>query len=426
MPQSRLLDFVESPVNNAREAMGFLAFDVETPNHHNDMISQIGCAESRPTPTGPSTDYFAYLINPECGFDHFNIELTGITPADVRRQPIFPQLWESKLKSRFESNILVAHNARFDLEVLHKVMQHYGLEEPNDGFLFIDTLEVARACYPQLPNHKLDTVSTYLNVNLERHHDASYDAAACFGILSESMKRFGPAVVNPKRYRPSARNTRTDKRVVFADFQSLISEALNDGVVSVGEAFGILEWTHEHRSDLPPRVVETIETIVSSTVADGYIDAEENQDLIALLKPFVDVTAINERANRQTTEKITAKKAVTRKTIAEKAVAGKAVTGKVVGPFTQLNGRVEFKGRVFVLTGDFEHDDRAGVQSYLESLGGVVRSGVSRKIDYVVVGKHGSERYAFGSYGTKVEKALELRSQGHHIQVISEDSIYTD
>ena len=60
----------------------------------------------------------------------------------------------------------------------------------------------------------------------------------------------------------------------------------------------------------------------------------------------------------------------------------------------------------------------------LQSAGGCVKSGVSKKTDYVVVGKFGSSAWAFGSYGTKVEKALGLQLTGSSgVQIISEDAL---
>jgi NAD-dependent DNA ligase len=82
-------------------------------------------------------------------------------------------------------------------------------------------------------------------------------------------------------------------------------------------------------------------------------------------------------------------------------------------------------GRSFVLTGDFSIDGgKDTAREMLQSAGGCVKSGVSKKTDYVVVGKFGSSAWAFGSYGTKVEKALGLQLTGSSgVQIISEDAL---
>ena len=54
-----------------------VAFDVETPNSHNDRISSIGITVVE---NGIIADNLYYLVNPETYFDMFNVQLTGITP----------------------------------------------------------------------------------------------------------------------------------------------------------------------------------------------------------------------------------------------------------------------------------------------------------------------------------------------------------
>ena len=69
----------------------YVVFDVETPNHRNDRMSAIGVVLVE---HGEQTRHLYTLVNPECEFDAFNIQLTGITPRMVRSKPTFPVLWE--------------------------------------------------------------------------------------------------------------------------------------------------------------------------------------------------------------------------------------------------------------------------------------------------------------------------------------------
>ena len=59
------------------------------------------------------------------------------------------------------------------------------------AFAGADTLATSKAFEPYLPNHKLDTVSEALNINLWHHHNALSDSEACAGILIEENKRVG-------------------------------------------------------------------------------------------------------------------------------------------------------------------------------------------------------------------------------------------
>lgn len=155
----------------------YIAFDVETPNHSNDRMSAIGItvADSQ----GIAAEY-NFLVNPQVPFDPFNVALTGISPDLVRGQPTFAQLWPTLLPI-LDSGLLIAHNAPFDMAVLAKCLRHYGIGW-HSRVSYACTCQMGRRLLPQLPNHRLDTICTYLNIDLN-HHQAGSDSRACCEIL---------------------------------------------------------------------------------------------------------------------------------------------------------------------------------------------------------------------------------------------------
>ena len=68
-----------------------IAFDVETPNSHNDRICSIGLSL---IDDGIIVWSQNYMVNPECSFDNRNIQIHGIRPQDVEHAPTFPLIWE--------------------------------------------------------------------------------------------------------------------------------------------------------------------------------------------------------------------------------------------------------------------------------------------------------------------------------------------
>ena len=72
------------------------------------------------------------------------------------------------------------------------------------------------------------------------------------------------------------------------------------------------------------------------------------------------------------------------------------------------------------MTGDFAAAKRGEVISRIESLGGSVNNTVSRKIHFLLVGSLGSELWSSGNYGTKIERAIELRRAGTPIRIVAE------
>lgn len=168
----------------------YIAFDVETPNYANDRISAIGISVIE---GGRVTGDFYTLVNPEARFDPFNIRLTGITPKMVADKPAFPALWE-QIEPLFSSGVLIAHNAPFDMRVLAQCLSDYRIEwQPFPRYAC--TCAMGRSCYPNLRDHKLDTLCDYLRLDLD-HHNAGSDSRACAELLLDYM-RHG---LNPERF----------------------------------------------------------------------------------------------------------------------------------------------------------------------------------------------------------------------------------
>lgn len=160
----------------------FIVFDTETPNHLNNRMSAIGISVVE---DGAIVDEFYTLVNPEQEFDYFNIQLTGITPEMVEKAPTFPQLWE-KILPLFESGMLVAHNAPFDMGVLAKCLDAYSIHW-HPWARYVCTVRFARAALPGMPNYKLNTLCDELCIPLD-HHNAGSDAHAAAELLLKCLR----------------------------------------------------------------------------------------------------------------------------------------------------------------------------------------------------------------------------------------------
>ncbi len=160
----------------------YITFDVETPNSANDRMSAIGVTVVE---DGCVVKEFATLVNPEVHFNSFNIQLTGITPAMAAEGPTFGELWPS-LEPVFSSGLLVAHNAQFDMSVLAKCLRDYGIHWRHQTD-YACTCQMGKRCYPNLPNHRLNTLCDYLGIRLD-HHQAASDSRACAHILLSCME----------------------------------------------------------------------------------------------------------------------------------------------------------------------------------------------------------------------------------------------
>lgn len=128
------------------------------------------------------------LICPkELEFNGFNISIHGIRPEDVKDEPEFPEIWQ-ELLPHISGTTILAHNASFDMSVLRATLHLYGLPWPELSYLC--TVKIARSVWPELPNHKLPTVSKHIGFFLE-HHSASSDAEACASIAIAAARSRG-------------------------------------------------------------------------------------------------------------------------------------------------------------------------------------------------------------------------------------------
>lgn len=152
----------------------YVVFDVETTGLSAvyDKVIQLAAVKMK---DGEIIDRFNEFANPRHKLSAFTIELTGITDEMVENAPD-PEVVIDKFRDWVGDAILVAHNASFDMSFLNAGYKKLGYEYVTNPV--IDTLELARFLYPEMKNHRLNTLAKKFNVSLEHHHRADYDAEA--------------------------------------------------------------------------------------------------------------------------------------------------------------------------------------------------------------------------------------------------------
>lgn len=129
------------------------------------------------------TETFYSLIKPPADMPilPYFTKIHGIKNADVAAAPTFAELWQ-KIESFIGDDVLVAHNAPFDRAVFYAALLHYGIK-PTRVYSFECTVRLSRKAWPNLLNHRLNTVSDFLHLELN-HHEALSDAVACAQIFA--------------------------------------------------------------------------------------------------------------------------------------------------------------------------------------------------------------------------------------------------
>lgn len=161
--------------------------DFETANSDRGSICSIGVVVIR---NGVMLRPREVLIKPHCSCRHFspfNIGIHGITPDMVSEAPEWGEFFP-KLAPYLEGATVVAHNAAFDISVLRKGLELYGLQSPS--FDFFCTCKAARRLWPHFEDHKLNTLAARFGHRF-RHHNAAEDAEAAAIILNAMFRETG-------------------------------------------------------------------------------------------------------------------------------------------------------------------------------------------------------------------------------------------
>lgn len=162
--------------------MNYVVIDFETANERRDSVCALGMLEVN---NGKIIKKYDYLINPEDYFNPFNTSINGITEEMVEGKPTFLDLW-SEIKLILENTeMVIAHNASFDISVLRHTLEKYELEFPT--FKYSCTRILSKRTWPSLINYRLDTVADSLNINFT-HHQAIEDSRACSEILEKIIE----------------------------------------------------------------------------------------------------------------------------------------------------------------------------------------------------------------------------------------------
>ena len=152
----------------------FAAIDFETANSHRESVCSVGIVIVK---NQRVSDTFYELIRPVPNYYcDWATEIHGLTYHDTAHADPFPVVWQ-KIAPVLTNLPLVAHNSSFDEGCLRSVFEYYGMSYPD--YEFFCTCRQSRKVFPELPDHRLDTVAGHIGFDLKNHHHALVDALAC-------------------------------------------------------------------------------------------------------------------------------------------------------------------------------------------------------------------------------------------------------
>ncbi|NJP39649.1 hypothetical protein HCH52_01065 [Oscillospiraceae bacterium HV4-5-C5C] len=435
--------------------MNYVALDLENPNTRGNSICSLGLVFVR---NGQIVDRSYSLINPEDRFDRNNSRITGLSESMVRSAPTLPEYWV-QLQDLVKDQPIVGHNVRYDLNVLSKSLERYSLPVPQ--FHYICTLELSRKLLTA-DSYSLNALTNQIGYRYAAHH-ALADAEASHVLLQYLIGTYRLVNLHAQPFtRAAVSEDKLDQKLLshINDLFGIIQGIASDGVVDQVEVGYLRQWLDDNAKykvyGLFARLLNELEVIL----ADGIVTEYERQELLTLtnhscssrlyseatlgiqileglLKGIVCNQLINEAEilNLQQWlldhdylsgvypyDKIIR---VVRQTLDDGRLTPEETTllmhefDEVLHPVKPSPG-VNLRGHTFCLTGDFSCGSRSEVEALLIQQGGIKKSGVSSKLDYLFVGGLGSEAWAYGNLGGKIARAQELQEKGCPVQIISE------
>ncbi|WP_433586357.1 3'-5' exonuclease [Microbacterium hydrocarbonoxydans] len=171
--------------------LDFTAIDFETANSSPASACSVGLVRVR---DGRVVATASWLIQPPAGHDEFqewNVRIHGIRPEDVLGADSWVAQFD-RLCGFAGADVLVAHNAGFDVNVLRRASEVTDLVCP--PYRSLCSLQVARKTY-DLDSYRLPKAAAAAGFAEFSHHDALADARACAQIVIDAARLAGAADV---------------------------------------------------------------------------------------------------------------------------------------------------------------------------------------------------------------------------------------
>lgn len=153
--------------------MDFIALDFETATNEADSPCELGLAIVR---GGEVREVRNWLIKPRQWpfFSPFTMAVHGIRPEHVADAPAFAEVWEEAMPL-MHGNVITAHNAAFDLNVLRSTLASHRLPVPT--FSYFCSVTLSKRVWPGHRSYGLGAMCALHGIRF-RHHRAGNDAEA--------------------------------------------------------------------------------------------------------------------------------------------------------------------------------------------------------------------------------------------------------
>ena len=185
------------------------------------------------------------------------------------------------------------------------------------------------------------------------------------------------------------RNPYTAQRLAIQELNSLLSEVVSDNVVEIDEIMMVSDWINSHHELQGNFPFDLIKDEISDAISNGLFSPMELRRLCSVFLYALDP-------------------------ITNPSPFSAAFTS-TTPPIYESN---------ICITGEFAHGERAEIEQIITESGATLCNNVTKKLNYLVIGSHGSMLWSEGNYGNKIKKALEYQRNNVPINILSEDAFF--
>lgn len=379
----------------------YISIDIETTGYspNVDEIIEIGAVKVKENKV---VDTFHSYLKIKGDVPEPITKLTGITNDIIKSFGVDPAMAMRALKEFLSDEILVGYNVNFDINFLYDNFEHY-LNEPLEND-FVDVLRIAKQLVKGLPNYRLKTLNEKFDIENEKEHTALSDAIATHNLYTKLA---------------DYQNHYLEYRMREIGEYNHDIDFLKNTKVSIKTKFKLLDYP----------VIEEILKRYGSKCYSFY-------------SKFANILIINDKEYQKIKEPLNSQdpyllffydwmfKAQERvnegtlKVLSESEFCGLL---NIQQPFKyeqDIDVNNPLYGKVCVFTGTLDRFTRTQAEKIVESIGGIIGKGVTKKTSYLILGNNDYNLAIKNGKSNKQKKAEELQLQGCGIKIIPEDTFY--
>ncbi len=177
----------------------------------------------------------------------------------------------------------------------------------------------------------------------------------------------------------------------------LVKGVLADGAICQGEVQYLLKWIESNRTAADQWPANVLYPRIATALADGHMDEEEEREIMSLL-----ISTVGNRSLPKDGE----------------------ASHSTALPLCHPTPTIRYAAQTFCFTGKFNSGTRDWCGRQVHDRGGFAASGITKKLNYLVIGEIGSRDWLHSTHGLKIKKALEYRDAGQPLHIVSEQHWY--